>query len=71
MNTVIFKTSVQSRIEMIAVKPVLNLLFGKKNWLFSYEDKLLKVMTTVPCTDMIKAILKENGLVGEELRLAY
>ncbi|MNU00961.1 hypothetical protein D3C72_2442170 [compost metagenome] len=56
---------------MIAVKPVLNLLFGKKNWLFSYEDKLLKVMTTVPCADMIKAILKENGLVGEELRLAF
>ncbi len=71
MNTVIFKTSVESRIEMIPVKPVFNLLFGKKNWLFSFEDKLLKVMTTVPCTDMVKAILKENGVVGEELRIAF
>lgn len=68
MNTVVFKTSVQSRIEMIAVKPVFNLLFGNKNWLFSFEDKLLKVMTTVPCVDMVKAILRENGVVGE---LAY
>lgn len=53
---------------MIGLKPVLNLLFGKQNWLFSFEDKLLKVMTTVPCADMIKAILKDNGVVGEELR---
>jgi len=70
MNTVIFKTSVKSRIEMIAVKPVFNLLFGKQNWLFSFEDKMLKVMTSVPCVDMVKAILKENGVLGEELRLA-
>lgn len=70
MNTVIFKTSVQNRIDMIAVKPIFNLVFGKQNWLFSFEDKLLKVMTSVPCTDMVKAILKENGVVGEELRLA-
>lgn len=54
---------------MIAVKPVFNLLFGKKNWLFSFEDKLLKVMSSVPCADMVKAILRENGVVGEELRL--
>jgi hypothetical protein len=70
MNTVIFKTSVKSRIEMIAVKPVFNLLFGQQNWLFSFEDKMLKVMTSVPCVDMVKAILKENGVLGEELRLA-
>lgn len=70
MNTVIFKTSVKNRIDIIAVKPVFNLLFGKQNWLFSFEDKLLKVMTTVPCAEMVTAILKENGLVGEELRLA-
>lgn len=55
---------------MIAVKPVFNLLFGKKNWLFSFEDKLLKVMTSVPCSEMVTAILKENGVVGEELRMA-
>lgn len=70
MNTVIFKTSVKNRIDIIAVKPVFNLLFGKKNWLFSFEDKLLKVMTSVPCSEMVTAILKENGLAGEELRLA-
>lgn len=55
---------------MIAVKPIFNLLFGKQNWLFSFDDKLLKVMTTVPCGDMVTAILRENGVVGEELRLA-
>lgn len=55
---------------MVPVKPVFDLVFGKKNWLFSFEDKLLKVMSTVPCADMVKAILKDNGVVGEELRLA-
>ncbi|WP_159452682.1 hypothetical protein [Pedobacter nyackensis] len=52
---------------MIAVKPVFNLLFGKQNWLFSFEDKLLKVMSSVPCTDMVRAILMENGVLCEEL----
>ncbi len=69
MNTVIFKTSVQSRIDMIGVKPVFDLLFGKKNWLFSFEDKLLKVMSSVPCADLVKAILKDNGVTSEELKL--
>lgn len=67
MSTVVFKTSVQRRIDMIAVKPVFNLLFGKQNWLFSFEDKLLKVMSSVPCADMVRAILMENGVLCEEL----
>jgi len=67
MSTVVFKTSVQRRIDMIAVKPVFNLLFGKQNWLFSFEDKLLRVITSVPCTDMVRAILMENGVLCEEL----
>lgn len=67
MNMLIFKTSVQSRIDLIAVKPVFNLLFGKKNWLFTFEDKLLRVASSVPCADVVAFILQENGLMCEEL----
>nr|WP_162989058.1 hypothetical protein [Pedobacter schmidteae] len=55
---------------MIAVKPVFNLLFGEKNWLFSFEDKILKVISSVPCADMVKSILLDNGVYSEELRLS-
>ncbi|MBB5438636.1 hypothetical protein HDC92_002312 [Pedobacter sp. AK017] len=64
---VIFKTSVQSRIDLIAVKPIFNLLFGKKNWLFTFEDKLLRIASSVPCADVVEFILAENGVLCEEL----
>ncbi|ACU03220.1 hypothetical protein [Pedobacter heparinus] len=67
MNMVIFKTSVQSRIDLIAVKPIFNLLFGKKNWLFTFEDKLLRIASSVPCADVVEFILAENGVLCEEL----
>lgn len=67
MNMLVFKTSVQKRIDLISVKPVLNLLFGKKNWLFTFEDKLLKVASTVPCADIVEFILAENGVECIEL----
>lgn len=64
---VIFKTSVQSRIDLISVKPIFNLLFGKKNWLFTFEDKLLRIASSVPCADVVEFILAENGVLCEEL----
>ena len=67
MNMVIFKTSVQSRIDLISVKPIFNLLFGKKNWLFTFEDRLLRVASSVPCADVVEFILAENGVLCEEL----
>lgn len=67
MGMVIFKTSVQNRIDLIPVKPVFNLLFGKSNWLFSFEDKLLRVASSVPCADIVKFILSEYNVGCEEL----
>ncbi|MBE9601102.1 hypothetical protein [Pedobacter sp. MC2016-24] len=69
MNMLSFKTSVKSKQDINSIAPVFNLLFGS-NWLFAFEDKILKVFSSVPCQDMIRSLLKEKGISAEELKYA-
>jgi hypothetical protein len=69
MNMLSFKTSVKNKQDINSITPVFNLLFGS-NWLFAFEDKILKVFSSVPCQDMIRALLKEKGISAEELKYA-
>lgn len=69
MNIVIFKTSVQDQKDLKVITPLMNILFGEKNWSFALddEDKILRVVCSVPCTNLIIQILKEMGFRCEEM----
>jgi hypothetical protein len=69
MNIVIFKTSVQGKNDLSSIKPIMNTLFGEKNWTFAFEDvdKILRVVSSVPCVAAVRQILMDNGFFCEEL----
>jgi len=67
MNMVIFKTSVQATADLTGITPLFNLLFGEKNWLFAFEERMLRVFTSVPCADVVNHVLKEKGFQCEQL----
>lgn len=65
----IFKTSVQDKGELTTVRPLMNILFGEKNWSFAFddEDKILRVVSSVPCGPVIEEIFAERGFMCQEL----
>lgn len=69
MNIVIFKTSVQDQTDLMSIRPVMNTLFGDKNWSFALEDvdKILRVVSSVPCVAVVKQLLVDKGFFCEEL----
>lgn len=72
MNIVIFKTSVQGQNDLISIRPIMNTLFGEKNWSFAFDDidKILRVVSSVPCAATVMHILAENGFLCEEMPYA-
>lgn len=69
MNIIIFKTSVQDQTDLMSIRPVLNTLFGETNWSFALEDvdKILRVVSAVPCVAAVKQLLVDKGFICEEL----
>ncbi|WP_316821501.1 hypothetical protein [Pedobacter gandavensis] len=69
MNIMIFKTSVQDQKDLVSISPVMNTLFGEKNWSFAFEDvdKILRVVSSIPAVAVVKHILLNNGFFCEEL----
>lgn len=69
MNIMIFKTSVQDKGELTIVRPLMNILFGERNWTFAFddEDKILRVVSSIPCGPVIEEIFRQRGFVCEEL----
>lgn len=69
MNIVIFKTSVQDKEDLTSIRPVMNILFGEKNWSFAFEDvdKILRVVSSVPCVAAVRQILMDQGFFCEEM----
>ena len=62
---VIFKTSVRDKNELAVVEPLLNIIFGK-HWAFAFEERLLSVITALPCAEVIRHIFMEKGFYCEE-----
>lgn len=71
MDTIIFKTSVQNAYDLVSIKPIMDIIFGK-NWSLTFEgvDRILKVMSSVPCAPLVKHIFTDKGFSCEELVLA-
>jgi len=71
MDTIIFKTSVQDKYDLVSIKPVMDLIFGK-NWSVTFEgvDRIVKVMSSIPCASLVKDIFKDKGFQCDELRSA-
>ncbi|WP_316750628.1 hypothetical protein [Pedobacter gandavensis] len=69
MNIMIFKTSVQDSKDLTEIRPVMDTLFGDKNWSFAFEDvdKILRVVSSIPAVAVVKHILLNNGFFCEEL----
>ncbi|MES2826798.1 MAG: hypothetical protein V4687_01530 [Bacteroidota bacterium] len=69
MNIMIFKTSVQDKEDLPIVRPLMNLLFGEKNWTFAFEDedKILRVVSSIPCGPVIEEIFRQRGFACEEM----
>lgn len=69
MNIVIFKTSVQDKNDLGPIRPIMNTLFGEKNWSFAFDDvdKILRVVSAVPCVAAVRQILMDNGFLCEEM----
>lgn len=67
MNMVIFKTSVEGNKDLINIAPLFNLLFGEKNWLFAFEERILRIFTSVPCAEVVNHVLKEKGFHCEQM----
>ncbi|MEJ2901229.1 hypothetical protein WAE58_02260 [Pedobacter panaciterrae] len=69
MNTISFKTSVKDKYELISIRPILDIIFGENNWSFRTEgiDRILSVVSSVPCAPMVNYILKDKGFHCEEL----
>jgi hypothetical protein len=70
MNVMIFKTSVQDKTELSLVRPLMNILFGEKNWTFAFddEDKILRVVSSIPCGPVIESIFRQSGFFCKELQ---
>ena len=70
MNVMIFKTSVQDKTELSLVRPLMNILFGEKNWNFAFEDedKILRVVSSIPCGPVIESIFRQRGFFCQELQ---
>jgi len=70
MNVMIFKTSVQDKTELSLVRPLMNILFGEKNWTFAFEDedKILRVVSSIPCGPVIESIFRQRGFFCQELQ---
>ena len=66
----IFKTSVQDKTELSLVRPLMNILFGEKNWTFAFEDedKILRVVSSIPCGSVIESIFRQRGIFCQELQ---
>ncbi|WP_256006213.1 MULTISPECIES: hypothetical protein [Pedobacter] len=67
MNTSIFKTSLTHKRDIKKIEPVFDMLFGEKNWLFAFEDRLLSVVSSIPCVEVVRYLLKERGYNCEEV----
>lgn len=67
MNMAIFKTSLNDKKDLTSIEPIFNILFGEKNWLFVFEDKLLRVISSVPCVEVVTHLLRERGFFCEEV----
>lgn len=69
MNIMIFKTSVQDKEDLPIVRPLMNLLFGEKNWTFAFEDedKILRVVSSIPCGPVVEEIFRQRGFICDEL----
>ena len=71
MDTILFKTSVQDKYDVGAIKPVMDLIFGK-NWSFSRDgvDRIVKVVSSIPCAALVIEIFRDKGFQIDELRHA-
>ncbi len=71
MDTIVFKTSVQNTYDLGTIKPVMDLIFGK-NWSVNFEgmDRILKVMSSIPCAALVKDIFRDKGFQCDELQYA-
>jgi len=69
MNTISFKTSVKDKYELISIRPIMDIIFGENNWSFRTDgiDRILSVVSSVPCAPMVNYILKDKGFHCEEL----
>jgi hypothetical protein len=67
MNMAIFRTSLNDKKDLTSIEPIFNILFGEKNWLFVFEDKLLRVISSVPCVEVVNHLLHERGFFCEEI----
>ncbi|MGY4384178.1 hypothetical protein ACVWYN_001204 [Pedobacter sp. UYP24] len=69
MNIMIFKTSVLDKDELTYVRPLMNILFGEKNWTFAFEDedKILRVVSSIQCGPVIEEIFRSRGFMCDEL----
>lgn len=67
MNTIIFKTPVQNKYDLVSIKPVMDLIFGK-NWSVTSEGvhRIIRVMSSIPCAALVKDIFKDRGLQCDE-----
>jgi len=63
----IFKTSLADKKDLSLIEPAFNILFGEKNWLFAFENKVLSVVSSVPCVEVVRHLLKEQGFSCEEM----
>ncbi|HKG05062.1 MAG TPA: hypothetical protein VKB19_01320 [Pedobacter sp.] len=63
----IFRTSLNDDQDLNSIKPIFNILFGEKNWLFAFENKMLRVISSVPCVEVVRHLLNERGFFCEEV----
>jgi hypothetical protein len=71
MDTIIFKTSAQNKYDLLSIKPVMDLIFGK-NWSYKLDgvDRIVKVMSSIPCAALVKEIFRDKGIQCDELNHA-
>ena len=71
MDTLIFKTSAQNKYDLLSIQPVMDLIFGK-NWSVNLEgvDRIVKVVSSIPCAALVKDIFRDKGLQCDELNHA-
>ncbi|WP_157273845.1 hypothetical protein [Pedobacter sp. BAL39] len=69
MNIIIFRTSVNSRKELTYIRPIFNTLFGENNWSFDFDDvdKVLRIVSAIPCATAVRQILSSFGFLCEEM----
>lgn len=68
MYITIFKTSVQQKDQLNIIGPILDHYIGVKNWNFAFEDedKILRVVSVLPCAIMVTRILNDGGFICQE-----